>query len=41
LIKKLHKEGIYIIARQVLFKDKKVIAQRPDLSVKKTDKKTI
>ena len=41
LIKKLHENGIYVIARQVLFKDKKVITQRPDLAVKKSDKKTI
>jgi hypothetical protein len=41
LIKKLHQNGIYIIARVVLFKDKNLAQKRKDLAVKKKDKKTI
>lgn len=34
LIKKLHDENIYVIARQVVFQDPKLAAARPDLAVK-------
>jgi hypothetical protein len=41
LIKKLHQNGIYIIGRVVLFKDKNLVKRREDLAVKKSDEKTV
>lgn len=41
LIKKLHQNGIYIIARIVLFKDKNLVKRRGDLAVKKSDGITV
>lgn len=34
LIKRLHDEGIYVIARQTVFQDPALVAARPDLAVK-------
>lgn len=41
LLEKLHSYGIYVIGRVVLFKDKNLVKKRPDLAVKKSDKKTV
>ncbi len=42
LIEKLHNNGIYVIARIVVFKDNLLTSTRPDLSIKwSTDKKAV
>ncbi len=41
LIEKLHQNEIYVIGRIVLFKDKALTKQRPDLAVKKANGKDI
>jgi hypothetical protein len=41
IIKKLHKNNIYVIGRIVVFKDQLLAKHHPELTIKKKDKKTI
>ncbi|PID87534.1 hypothetical protein CSB07_01025 [Candidatus Gracilibacteria bacterium] len=41
LIKTLHEKNIYVIGRIVVFKDKLLASNRPDLAIKWTDRKTV
>ena len=41
LISDFHERGIYLIARIAVFQDPNFVARRPDLAVKKSDKKTV
>jgi hypothetical protein len=41
LIEKLHENGIYVIGRVVVFKDKLLAETRPDLAIKWPDRKNV